>query len=194
MSSGRWARLALFAVLTALGTIAGCSSPPAPTPIVFEGRLPFDPGPDVGGRSLQNEAFADGKVTFDEYERAMTAAIQCMREAGYEVDGPLRYPDGPMAVEPGTDPTQRLSYRARVGDDPADRFGEASGRCLAQWVWAIEQEYFKPLRPTEREIQEWLERAWACGAERGAKISSPPSVEEAMDSVRLGCRPWEDGA
>lgn len=182
-----------MAALALIAVSAACSSEAAPTPIVFEGRLPFDPGPDVGGTALQEEVFADGEVTFDEYERAMEAAVQCMRDEGFEVDGPLRYPDGPIAIEPGMDPTQRLTLRARVANDPTDRFGEVNGRCLAQWAYAIEQEYLRPFEPTEAQIRDWLERAWTCLEERGGSVSSPPTAEEAMDAVRLGCRPWETG-
>lgn len=180
------------ATLVVLVGAAACSqAPPAPTPIVFSEPLPDDPGPDVGGRALQEQVFADGKVTFDEYERAMTAAIQCMRDEGFDVEGPLRYPDGYLVVSPGWDPTLWLTLQARPGDDPTDRFGRVNARCIAQWSFAIESVYLRQFSPTEDEVRAWLERAWACRVEKGLPISNPPTEEEAGEAVAYGCRPWE---
>jgi hypothetical protein len=172
--------------------IAACAiSPPQPTAIVFEGPLPDDPGPDVGGKALQAEIFADGVVTADEYERAMVAAVQCMRAEGFEVEGPLHYPEGGISVEPGYDPTHELSIRARVANDPQDRYGDINARCQAQWSYAVERVYLSQFEPTEAEIRAWLERAWRCLEENRQPLSSPPAIEEALSSVAFGCRPWE---
>jgi hypothetical protein len=182
---------ALAVVVAAL--LIGCSAgpPTAATPIVFDEPPPFDPGPDVGGRALQQAIFADGVVTHDEYERAYTAAIQCMRGEGFEVEGPLRYPDGPLVFTVGADPRLRLTLAARPGDDPEDRFGEVNGRCLAQWSYAVEQVYLRQFAPTEDEFQAWLERAWECARDRGLPLSDPPTSQEASDAVLFGCQPWE---
>ena len=182
-------------VLVVLG-VASCTGFATPsrssTPIVFNEPLPEDPGPDVGGRALQQEVFADGKVTADEYERAMVAMVQCMREEGFDVLGPLRYPEGPLAISPGIDPRHRLGVLAR--DVPAaeeGRWSEVSGRCQAQWSYAIEQVYLRQFNPTQDEIRAWLERAWACSKEKGLPLSNPPTEREAMNSISYGCRPWE---
>jgi hypothetical protein len=160
--------------------------------VVFDEPLPFDPGPDVGGRVLQEEVFADGEVTFDEYERAMTAAAQCMRDGGFDVEGPLRYPEGGLAVEPGVDPSIRLDILAlAITGDASDRYGEVNGRCQAQWSYAIETVWFRQNAPTEEEIQAWLDRAWDCLDTLGVPVSNPPTVEEAVGSVAHGCKPWE---
>lgn len=181
---------ALVAVITAVGI--GCSPAPVPsaTPILFHGRLPADPGPDIGGRALQEAIFADGKVTFDEYERAFSAAIQCMRDEGFDVEGPLRYPDGYVPVMPGFDPRLKLTLNAHVGEDAEDRFGEVNARCQAQWSYAVEWVFLHQFAPTEEEIQRWLERAWACAREHGLPVSDPPTVEEAIRAVPP-CEPWE---
>jgi hypothetical protein len=170
---------------------AACGVSPAPTPLVFDEPIGWDPGPDVGGRALQEQVFADGRVTADEYERAMQATVQCIRDEGFDIDGPLRYPDGALVVIPGTDPTLRLTIRARVVDDPNDRYGDVNGRCQAQWSYAIEALYFRQFKATEADVQAWLERAWACGAEKAVRLSSPPTEDEATSAVIAGCRPWE---
>lgn len=176
-------------VLLLLGVVA-CSQAITLTPVVFNEPLPNDPGPDVGGRALQDEVFADGQVTFGEYERAMVASVGCMRDEGFNVEGPLRYPDGPLLVEPGVDPRHRLTLLARsVTDD--QRWGEVNGRCQAQWSYAIEQVFLRQFTPTQAEIRAWLERAWACLREKGVPLSNPPTEEDAMQSIPYGCRPWE---
>ena len=173
--------------------LVGCSPfAPTPTPIVFDEPLPDDPGPDVGGRALQQEVFADGKVTDAEYERAVIATVACIRQEGFIVQGPLRYPDGPITVAPGEDPTRRLGVIMRAVNPEDDaRSGEVSGRCQAQWSYAIERVYLDQFAPTEAEIQAWLERAWACMREQGIEVSDRPTELEAMDSVAYGCKPWE---
>jgi hypothetical protein len=183
----RWSALGLFL----LALIGGCATSPAATPIVFDEDPGWDPGPDVGGKALRDEVFSDGEVTFDEYERAVTAAVQCMRDAGFDVEGPLQYPDGGIVVVPGWDPRLRLGIRAHPGEDPQDIFGDVNGRCQAQWSWHIEQVWFQEHEPTEAETQAWLERAWECAGRQGAPIASPPTVEDALNSVAYGCRPWE---
>jgi hypothetical protein len=170
---------------------AGCATPPAPTPLVFDEPLPDDPGPDIGGLALQDEVFADGQITFDEYQRAMHQYARCVRDEGFEVQGPLQYPEGGIAIAVGADPTLQLGIRMRAGDDPNDRLGEVAARCQAQWSYAIEQLYLRQFTPTEAEIQAWLERAWKCAAEKGTRLSSPPTEQEAIFSVIDGCRPWE---
>lgn len=189
LAVGRHAALMMMA-----SALMACSVIATPTPIVFTDPLPDDPGPDTGGPALQREVFADGRVTFNEYERAMFAAIECMRDEGFNVEGPLRYPDGPLLLAPGIDPRHRLTLLARgVPPDPDDRFGGVNARCLAQWSYAIEQAYLRQFAPTPDEVRAWLERAWECLEEKGLPLSSPPTEQDATLSVLQGCRPWETG-
>lgn len=180
------------AILLALATLSACSGETSPTPLVFEGRLPADPGPDAGGQALQRTIFADGEVTFDEYERAVTAGVQCMRDEGFDVEGPLLYPEGFLVVAPGFDPRNRLTFRAidTEQSDGVDRFGQVNERCEAQWYYAVERLWDEQFEPTEEEIRAWLERAWECAEENGLPLSNPPSEEEATTAVQHGCEPW----
>lgn len=189
---GQRRRLSTAAGLALSLLVAGCASQAAPTPIVFEGKLPADPGPDQGGAALQQQVFADGEVTFDEYERAVTAGIECMRDEGFDVEGPMRYPDGYLVISPGFDPHLQLTLRARGTDagDGVDRFGPVNERCQAQWYYAIEQIWIEQNEPTQAEINAWLERAWDCAREKGLPLSNPPTEAEAMESTAYGCEPW----
>ncbi len=184
-------RLLLVRLVMFLALIGGCGSASTPTPIVFDDPLPVDPGSDVGGRALQEQIFADGQVSFDEYERAFAAAVQCMRDEGFDVEGPLHYPDGYLVVEPGWDPRHWLTSRAHTGDDPTDLYGEVNARCQAQWSYAVGTVYRRQFQPSEAEVQAWLEQAWQCAREKSLQVSAPPTVDEAMTAVTFGCRPWE---
>lgn len=168
------------------------TSATAPEPIVFDEPLPFDPGPDVGGLTLQQELLADGEVTFDEYERAFTAGVECMRDEGFEVDGPLRFPDGGIGVEPGVDPRHQLSLLAYgITSEEDQRWSDVNQRCQVQWYYMVERTYLEQFIPTEEETRAWLERAWDCAAASGMQLTDPPTLEEAVLSVGFGCRPWE---
>lgn len=185
-------RAGFVTVLAMLLALAGCAGETGPTPLVFEGQLPADPGPDVGGLALQEDIFADGMITFAEYERAVTAGIQCMRDEGFDVEGPLRYPAGYLLIAPGFDPRDRLTLRGINTEqaDGLDRFGLANERCQAQWYYAVERLWDEQIEPTEDEIRAWLERAWGCAAEGGMPLSQPPTEDEAIAAVRAGCEPW----
>lgn len=181
--------------------VVSCTQPQETTADSEEGRalvekvlqqaLPFDPGPDEGGSALRDEIFADFRVTFDEYERAVTAAVECMRRQGFDIEGPTRYPDGAYAViVPGMDPTKVLTWAA-VNPADEDRWLEVSGTCQAQWLYHVEAVWKLQNEPSERDVQEWLSRAWTCGAGKGLELSEPPTIDEALEAVNLGCRPWE---
>ncbi len=182
----------LGVIVWMLALVTACAAGAAPTPITFDEPLPHDPGPDVGGPALQAAIFADGMVNHAEYERAFTAAIDCMRNEGFDVEGPLTYPDGALVISPGMDPTLRLTLLAHNVPAAEDaRWSEVNGRCLAQWSYAVERVYLDAFAPSEAEIAAWYERAWACMREQGIELSDPPTDAEGLDSVSYGCRPWE---
>ncbi len=120
----------------------------------------------------------------------MVAAIQCMRDEGFEVQGPLKYPDGVLVVEPGFDPRLRLTLLAHGINSDSARWDAVNRSCKAQWSYAIEQVYLRQFSPSQTEMRAWLERAWACMEEQGIALSNPPSEQEAVDSVGHGCEPW----
>ena len=188
MVPARW-RLAWVLVLA----VVACEQATTKQPVVFDEPLPYDPGPDVGGLTVQKAILADGEVTFDEYEKAFTAGIQCMRDEGFDVEGPLRYPDGVILIEPGADPRHRLGLLANnITQAEDERWNDVNQRCQVQWYYMVERIYFQQFDATEAEVQAWLERAWACAKEKGLELSNPPTESEAGHSVAFGCRPWEN--
>lgn len=116
-----------------------------------------------------------------------------MRDSGFTVDGPMRYePGGPMILEVGFDPRDRLMLLARgITPEIDEAWSDANQQCQAQWYFLVEQSYLAQVAPSEKERLDWLERAWACGADRGMVLSEPPTESEALDAVALGCRPWD---
>lgn len=191
--------LLALTLLSACGSTSGSSNPTvddeALIAAVRQEGLPGDPGSDaggVGGKALEDVAFADGLVTFDEYERVVLAAMQCVRNEGFNVEGPFRYPhpNAELAIEAGTDPTLRLSWHG-LNIKEEERFGEVTAACQAQWSHRIEQVWLRKNAPTQDEIETWLERAWECATQKGLPVSDPPTEEEALNGVHYGCRPWE---
>jgi hypothetical protein len=158
---------------------------------VLSEQLPSEPKPGVSVGVLEEEIFADYIVSSDEYERAILATIRCIRDQGFAVDGPLRYPDGPLVLSPGEDPTVRLTWQyANIKDDTALQLVE--DECRMQWSLRIERVWIGKHAPTESEVQAWLEKAWACAREKGLLLSEPPTEDDALSSTSYGCRPWEE--
>jgi len=183
---------ATLASVIGAGAVVGGGAGPDQALIeeALQAPLPTDPGSHVGGAALERQVFADGHVTFDEYERAVLSAIQCVRDQGFTVVGPYRYPEGPLVYSPGEDPSYRLTYGViDTADEP--RQGEVLARCEAQWLYRIQYVWLGKHAPTAAETQAWLERAWACARARGVPLSEPPTEDDAMDAVAAGCRPWE---
>lgn len=202
----------LAVVVLVGGLLAGCGgpespgAPPAPQGVSPLSRIPFDeislgvdPGPDRGGRALKEEVFADGEVTFDEYERAMAAYAECLRDEGFDVRGPMPYgPDVGMSLSPGEDPrTHLIVILDEVLDAAADEwYSEVDERCQEQWSFAIETVWREQNVATESDLQQWLERAWECARQRGTALSDPPTELEATLSAMHGffgdgCVPWD---
>ncbi|MEX2323527.1 MAG: hypothetical protein WEA29_07125 [Acidimicrobiia bacterium] len=144
---------------------------------------PDDPGPDIGGIAMREEVFADCDVTRDEYERAVLAAVECVRGDGYVVEGPYEVPPHPGRYPPGP-----LHFAAQEAPGVA----ETLDRCTAQWLHQIEMAWFDLNQPSEKEKTGWLERLWECARIMGSDLPDPPLHEDDWARVvAMGCRPWE---
>lgn len=156
--------------------------------------LPAEPGPDQGGEEFQREVFRDGVVTFDEYERAVLEEIRCIEREGFAVEGPYRYPEGPMIVfAPGADPSIRVDWAAVVPDEASEerRLDQVMLRCEMQWRYRIERVWLGKHAPSEAEVDAWLQRLADCAREHGLSVSLPPTPDEQVQAIARGCRPWE---
>jgi hypothetical protein len=139
---------------------------------------------------LEVAVFADGRVTFAEYERAKNESAECIRRAGLTVEGPFRVGENPASgyvVVPGYDSHLWLMMHHIVIDDDDDRrWSVESARCQAQWSERIEQVWLGQHEPTEAQIQKWWANLYQCAAEMGL-------TEDQATAVTLQCRPWENG-
>ncbi len=140
--------------------------------------------------ALEERVFADGEVTFAEYEEAMSATVVCLRDEGFVVEGPLRYGQGGfLVIAPGVDPSIHLSYFGVDVREP--EYSQAAELCDSRWRLRIETVWLGQHEPTAEQIQAWLDAAWECGAEKGISIHDPPDPSLDLSPVlAAGCQPW----
>jgi hypothetical protein len=156
--------------------------------------LPAEAGPDEGGEGFQREVFRDGVVTFDEYERAVLEEIRGIERKGFAVEGPYRYPEGPVIVfAPGEDPSIRLNWVVVAPDEASEerRLERVMLACEMQWRYRIENVWLAKHGPSEAEVDAWLQRLADCAREHGLSVSLPPTADEQVQAIADGCRPWE---
>lgn len=191
--------------------LVGCSAQPTTNPPLHEAWDPHGLVPTAGPHkelisdsvrtnaelplpdesiALHLRVFADGQVEYSEYEEAMFAAAECAAEMGHEIVGPFVSDpaEGWGQIEVGVDPSNFLMVLAR---DPSPQFGEDAELCQSVWQWRIDDVWRAIHEPTESEIRLWLRAAWSCAKQQGIPLSDPPTEEEAVDAVSLGCRPWD---
>lgn len=152
-------------------------------------QAPSEPGGDEAaeGRRFQAAVLADGRVTYEEYEQAISRTVQCLRAAGFVVNYPAD--DLRAIVDLAIDPDHILTYAVRVS--PAHDQSRAD-RCAHIWSQDVEAAWLDQLRPSAEERQRALEAAWDCGRERGMTTSEPLNEADAHRAVTdFGCRPWE---
>jgi hypothetical protein len=175
---------------------AGGSASDAPTywPLIERVRnspTADDPGPDEGGAAFEAAVFADGRVTFAEYERAINETVECIRRVGLTVEGPFRQTSPGAAflsLRPGYDYGLFMTFHHVVIDAEDDRrWSVESARCQAQWSDKIEQVWLEQLRPTETQIQKWWDNLYGCAAE----MEIPQEYAEV--AAVLQCQPWKNG-
>lgn len=103
-------------------------------------------GPGMGSVA-QDEALADGHISFDEYRNAIWATFNCIAEAGYE----------PM-TEPTPDASGRLLQYAFFSSGGDTALREVSRQCadhhstLVAMAWAIEIRLSDDERQTARSV------------------------------------------
>ncbi len=141
-------------------------------------------------RAFESEVFADGVVTFDEYEAAILAGIACVRDLGIRVEGPTTYPNGGVLMV-GRDPTLSLDY-VMMGDIDEQLLARADG-CQFQWAERITLAWLDQTAPTSEEQEVWREAARECAVENRIALPEPASDIDLISVVIQdpSCRPWE---
>lgn len=138
---------------------------------------------------MLRDYFADGEVTYSEYESVNYALASCLEERGLQVLGPVDYENGGgLMVVPGFDPANNLDVL--IVDPPDWDYTTDADFCMSVWLERLERVWLDQHEPTQTEIQTWHEAAWECARERGLPLSDPPNPEDARLAVREGCEPW----
>jgi hypothetical protein len=113
-------------------------------------------------------------VTFEDYERAVLAYMQCYREAGFEVTD--------VTPVPG----QQLRFFASYPNGRMENTGEFVRRvgqeCFTPEIKATFEAWIDATRPSEERLQAAREALGECLRDAGEIVPASPSTE---DFVRL---------
>ncbi len=138
------------------------------------GETPESPLPADLARALestsefQREILKDGNVTHEEYERAVYATVQCMRDGGIRISQePYETWRGQLDFAWETRNEEEDALSARVHEE-----------CRAEHNDLVSIQYFYQVRPTEKERAEARIALIECLRSAGVQLSSDPTGEE----------------
>lgn len=112
---------------------------------------------------FQAGILADGHVTYEEYERAVHAAMDCLEEAGVTVEGP-------HSVERRGITFLNYSYGAVEREADLAQFEETFDTCHMTYESAVKEAYAYQHRPTPAQVQRHHELVVACLVRHGAEV------------------------
>ncbi len=172
-------------------------------------------GLDASGTSSQGVAQSDGDITFEQYENAYIGYVECLRDAGYTVEGPLLFGRDPNAGlglglggDRGLDPTIHLQ-RLVIGDVDRSQLDATDLACQESHLGDIEQRWIDQESAKLIGMDEWVDNLLKCAENSGMQIPESLSHEEMFNDVGTdpsdqifldlavdaivshGCRPWE---
>lgn len=144
-------------------------------------------GSGTDGSTFQSELLADGEVTAEEYQAALRAAVECIRDEGFAVTFPD--PNQRVVVDVAIDPDELLSFSVLVpeGSDPSDLVR----RCQREWSTQVELAWQEQLTPPDDQRDRMVQAALACGRERGLQRTGSDETDAFLAVAELDCRPWE---
>lgn len=119
----------------------------------------------------QAEMLSDGVITFQQYETAILATIQCLSDAGISVGSPeLRY--------------KRKYYRYdwQFPDDRAEELFPKVEECTGRWRPVVDGWYIENMA-TEKEVGEARAAFVSCLRDAGVDLPSHPT-EQDFDRLR----------
>ena len=174
----------------------------------------FTGGPDPSEFASQPSATDDpsAAVTFAQYEEAYSEYLSCLRDGGYEVEGPLQFgrdPNVGLVLSIGIDPTVYLHRNVRVDGVDQGQLDAADAKCKADQLGDIEQRWLNQESAKFIDEEAWIDNLLACAESNGMEIPETLSDEEMLNEVGTdpsdymimdiaseaitdyGCRPWE---
>jgi hypothetical protein len=165
--------------------------------------------------STPEEPVSAGAVTFEQYETAYAGYVECLRDAGYTVEGPLQFGRDPgaglpleLGGETGIDPTIYLQ-RLVVGDVAQGPLDAADAKCREDHLGDIERRWIDQESAKFVGMREWIDNLLACAEISGIEIPESLSYDEMLNEVGTdpsddiimniasqaiidhGCRPWQ---
>lgn len=183
----------------------------AATVLVFPVVL-FTSEPETGPAASQPSASELGdEITFEQYETAYTGFVECLRNTGYTVEGPLQFgrdANAPLPLYVGIDPTIYLQ-RLVIGDVEKGPLDAADAECQETHLGDIEDLWFEQEGSKFLSEREWIDNLLACAEVSGIEIPDSLSYDEMLNEVGTdpsdqiladiageaimshGCRPWE---
>lgn len=180
--------------------------------ILFTGEPETGP---VASQPSAPEEPAPGEITFEQYETAYTGYVECLRDAGYTVEGPLQFgrdANAPLPLslggETGIDPTIYLQWLV-IGDVDQGPLDVADAECQDTHLGDIEELWVEQESATFLGMREWIDNLLACAEFNGIQIPESLSYDEMLNDVGTDpsdqifmdiageailsheCRPWE---
>jgi hypothetical protein len=150
---------------TAAWFILACGDSARPGPVSTEPTtLPSLETPDVG--------VLEGSVTYEAYERAVLATVQCIREAGMGVSGVTPVPGRRLTY---------IAYGLPGEKDPRPGL-RISSECYDSHLRAIDMAWIIATQPSEQQLDRARGALAECLRAAGESVPDPPSTE---DLVRL---------
>lgn len=120
---------------------------------------------------FQEQLLSDGEISREEYQLAMAGMVECLRDAGFEVEGPT--PEN----------ASFLSYTV-VLDDPElrDRFDQVSDQCHQQFLSEVELGWADANAPSPTEEAALYGRVADCLRDKGLDVpsTSPTELDKAI--------------
>ncbi len=139
--------------------------------------------PQVAPDVLVTDILADGQVTHAEMERALLATVECVRDAGYDVE--LNY------FRPGIGWSFGL-----MGDDPStvEAADAEKERCYSRFVAGVSDQYFAQHGLSESERASWERTLLECLREEGNDVDGREVSEVLSDPSITGIARCRDAA
>lgn len=171
-------RMLIGSIVTAI-LLAGCGNAQPTAAEIDVAALAAD------SSAYQSEILADGVVTYAEHERSTLAMVQCLRDAGLDVEGPA----------PRSDGTGILAYSYAVlgtaDDEPDDlqaRGDEAYAACAAEYENAVARVYEHQNRLTVEERSQLRAPLLECLVDAGLSLTTESDDAELADAVASDTR------
>jgi hypothetical protein len=138
------------------------------------------PGFMDGASDFQRALFADGRLTFAEYEGAILSLTQCFKDHGLTI------------VELNLN--ARNKYEMAIGLVPGDveRSKKSYDQCRQEYYSIVEQVWLQNIQPSESELQSARDDLAACLRLRGYELPEHPASQDfhngrISDADLVGC-------